>query len=180
MKTTTTNKNRKYFLTTPRIGFSKWSSEDTQLAQQLWGNPQVTEYICAAGTFTEQQITNRLEAELKNQEEFHMQYWPIFHIETDEFIGCCGLRPYNIKKDIYEIGFHLCPEYWGKGLGSEAAKAIINYAFTTLKAKDLFAGHHPQNTASAKMLTKLGFHYTHDENYEATGLNHPSYLYKNA
>lgn len=36
-----------------------------------------------------------------------MQYWPIFLRETDEHVGCCGLRPYDLSKGIYETGFHI-------------------------------------------------------------------------
>lgn len=57
-----------------------------------------------------------------------------------------------------------------------AAQSVILYAFNVLEATALFAGHHPQNTASARMLEKLGFRYTHDELYAPTGLYHPSYL----
>ena len=53
--------------------------------------------------------------------------------------------------------------------------AIIDYAFTVLKAKKLFAGHNPNNIASQKVLSKLGFSYVRDEFYEPTGLFHPSY-----
>lgn len=56
---------------------------------------------------------------------------------------------------------------------------VIRYAFNTLRVNTLFAGHNPQNEASAKMLKKVGFNYTHDEFYEPTGLYHPSYIIKN-
>jgi hypothetical protein len=42
----------------------------------------------------------------------------------------------------------------------------------------LFAGHNPNNEKSGMLLGKLGFEYTHDEFYEPTGLQHPSYLLK--
>ena len=168
---------REYFLTTPRIGFSLWSREDTALARQLWGDHRVTEFLCASGRFSEAEIAGRLEREIQNQIEHQVQYWPVYCLDTAAFAGCCGLRPYDRKQNIYELGFHLRPEYWGRGFGSEAARAVIEYAFDTLKVSDLFAGHHPHNKASAKMLIKLGFHYTGDEYYEATGLDHPSYRY---
>jgi len=40
----------------------------------------------------------------------------------------------------------------------------------------LFAGHHPENHASRRILSKLGFRLTHEEFYPPTGLLHPSYL----
>ena len=54
----------------------------------------------------------------------------------------------------------------------------MEYAFISLKVHALFAGHNPKNSGSRKLLIKLGFKYTHDEFYEPTGLDHPSYLLK--
>lgn len=88
-------------------------------------------------------------------------------------IGCCGLRPYKDRK--YELVFHLRSKFWKQGYAFESATAVIDYAFTVLKVEKLFAGHHPQNIASQKILSQLGFHYIGNEFYEPTGLYHPSY-----
>lgn len=77
----------------------------------------------------------------------------------------------------YQI--YLRNEFWGKGYAKEAADAVIDYAFSVLKAKKLFAGHNPNNIASRKVLNKLGFTYVRDEFYEPTGLFHPSYELEN-
>lgn len=101
----------------------------------------------------------------------------VFELATNDLIGCCGLRPYKINE--YAIGFHLRPEFWRHGYAAEAANAVIEYAFTVLKAEKLFAGHNPNNIKSRKLLEKLGF-YIGDEFYEPTGLYHPSYELKNS
>lgn len=168
---------RAYFLKTDRLGFARWQEGDFDLALSLWGNPEVTKYISANGIFTEEQIQSRLNKEIDNDKLYGVQYWPIFHLETNEHIGCCGLRPYDLEKGIYELGFHLKSQYWGKGYAFEAASAAIRFAFENLKAANLFAGHNPNNAASKKLLEKLGFKYTHDEFYPPTGLKHPSYLF---
>lgn len=163
---------RKFFMQTDRIGFSKWSESDFPFAEMLWGNQDVTKYICASGKFSMQDIENWLNQEIANGETRNIEYWPIFEIAANKFIGCCGLRPY--KENEYEMGVHLLPEFWGQGYASEAA-AVIKYAFTRLRAQKLFAGHNPNNTASQKLLNKLGFIYIGDEFYAPTGLYHPSY-----
>jgi RimJ/RimL family protein N-acetyltransferase len=91
-------------------------------------------------------------------------------------VGCAGLRLYRPDERIYELGFHLRPEYWGRGLAEEAGSAAAAFAFGTLGAKALFAGHHPANAASRRVLAKLGFRFTHEEFYPPTGMMHPSYL----
>lgn len=166
---------RDYFISTERIGFSKWGNTDLDLATLLWGEKDVTNFICATGKFTDEDIKNRLKLEIFNEMNFHIQYWPIFELATGELIGCCGIRPFKSEKHDYEIGFHLRKKYWGKGYAYEAATAAISYSFNTLDADKLYAGHHPQNEASRKLLHKLGFKDVGNNYYEPTGLYHPSY-----
>ena len=167
---------RTFHLTTTRIGFSKWTADDLPLAEQLWGDPEVTRYICASGVFSPEDIAARLAKEIDNAQTYGIQYWPIFELASGELIGCCGLRPYN--ESVFEIGFHLRPKFWRQGFASEAANAAIDYAFSKLHAESLFAGHNPNNIGSKHVLGKLGFQYIRDEFYAPTGLYHPSYELK--
>jgi RimJ/RimL family protein N-acetyltransferase len=127
------------------------------------------------GPFAEKQVRERLEMELARRRQHGVQYWPIFFKHSGEHLGCCGLRPYDPSAGVFELGFQLRAEHWGKGLATEAARAVIDHAFGPLGAGELFAGHHPQNFGSQHVLEKLGFRYTHDELYPATGLQHRSY-----
>ena len=164
-----------YFLRSERIGFRCWSVEDLDLAQRLWGDPEVTRLI--GGPFTDEEVTTRLHREIETEREARVQYWPIFLLTNDQHLGCCGLRPYGDRPagEVLELGFHLRRDAWGFGYAQEAARAVIAHAFDTLRVGSLFAGHNPNNVASKRLLEKLGFHYTHDELYAATGLMHPSY-----
>jgi [ribosomal protein S5]-alanine N-acetyltransferase len=163
-----------YFLQSPRLGFRPWSPGDLPLAEALWGDLEVTRFI--GGPFTPQEIQDRLNAEIDLFSKHKIQYWPIFLLESHEHAGCAGLRPYRPKHRIFELGVHLRPSYWGRGLAEEAARAIIKFAFQNAGAKAIFAGHHPANSASQHLISKLGFRRTHDEFYPPTGLPHPSYL----
>lgn len=157
---------------TRRLAFSVWRQEDIELAESLWGDPKVTRYICASGRFTAQEVRERLTLEIGNQNGRHIQYWPVFEAESGSLIGCCGLR---LAEDGYELGFHLRPAFWGKGYGEEAARSVMEYAFTELETKRLLAGHHPENEASRRLLKKLGFRYVKEEMYPPTGRLHPLY-----
>jgi RimJ/RimL family protein N-acetyltransferase len=86
-----------------------------------------------------------------------------------------GFRPYGKQERVYELGFHFRRAFWGQGLAAEAARAVISYGFGTLGAEALFAGHHPLNEASRRVLLKLGFIYAGTELYQPTGLMHPNY-----
>ena len=156
-----------------RLGFRCWTPEDLPLALALWGDPKVSRLI--GGHFSTEQVTEKLRQEIVWQAALGIQYWPIFLLATDEHVGCAGLRPYQPRGPVHELGFHLRPAFWGQGLAEEAARAVIAFAFQTFGVAGLFAGHHPENSASRRILQKLGFHYTHDDLYPPTGLLHPCY-----
>ena len=56
-----------------------------------------------------------------------------------------------------EFGFILHPDAWGKGIGTEAARAFIDYAFATHPIDAITADVDPRNDASLGLLRKLGF-----------------------
>ena len=163
-----------YFLKSMRLGFRCWSRDDLPLARELWGDIEVTRFF--GGPFSCEEVGQRLEREIIRMNTHGFQYWPIHLLSDNEHVGCCGLRPYRPEGQVHELGFHLRPKYWGRGLALEAARAVIPFAFERIGAKGLSAGHHPGNLASKKVLEKLGFRYTHDEFFEAIGINIPYYL----
>src|SRR6185295_10626446 len=156
----TSSRPIRYFLQTERLGFRPWSEADFELAMGLWEDLQVTRFF--GGPFSREWVQGRLSREIAHWQSYGFQYWPLFLLATGEHVGCCGLKPRKPEERILEIGFHLRPAYWGFGYAAEAARTVIEYAFGTLGASALFAGHGPANEASRRLLTKLGFRYTHD------------------
>jgi RimJ/RimL family protein N-acetyltransferase len=56
-----------------------------------------------------------------------------------------------------DFGYRLAQPFWGKGLATEAASAWLDKAFGELQLDRLVAFSHPNNSASIKVLRKLGF-----------------------
>lgn len=164
----------KYFLTTPRLGFRAWTLDDLPLARKLWTSPEVMRYM--GGPYTEEKVRKRLEREMDCQREHGFQYWPIFLPALDTFVGVCGMRADSPAPDTPAFGYHLLPEFWGQGLAVEAARAAVDHAFGQLGVRQLFAGHHPQNAGSQRVLEKLGFPFWQEIFYPPTGLMHRGYL----
>jgi ribosomal-protein-alanine N-acetyltransferase len=93
-------------------------------------------------------------------------------------IGSIGLHIRDELLDGYahlkqrEIGYVLSKAYWGQGLMSEAVKAMIIYAFETMKLELLTVGHFVGNTKSKRVIEKTHFMY------ETTGTYHSNALDK--
>ena len=162
-----------YFLKSQRLGFRCWQNEDLPLATKLWGDPRVSALL--GGPFTPDQVRERLRLEIERTQDLGFQYWPIFLLDGDCFAGCAGLRQWGDELHVCELGFHLRRDLWGQGLATEAAQAVIEYAFGSLSAEALMAGHHPSNRASRKVLLKLGFVYMGMQLYPPTGVVEPIY-----
>lgn len=154
---------------------SHWTDADSALAESLWGDPQVSRYLCVDGVFTKEGIATRLALEIQNQTLYGVQYWPLFFQKTGDLAGCCGLRPFDSSGCAFEFGIHLRPLYWGHGIATEAGHAALAFARENIGLSEIVAGHHPENRASQKVLQKLGFTYLKDSFYAPTGLMHPAY-----
>ncbi|GLK49766.1 hypothetical protein GCM10017620_27400 [Brevundimonas intermedia] len=59
-----------------------------------------------------------------------------------------------------EIGYILHPDYWGRGLATEALTAVIDHVMTTRDIDAVTADVDPANAASIRLLTGLGFEQT--------------------
>ena len=171
--------NNDSFLSTKRLFFSHWLTQDYDKALKLWGNPNVTRFIANINS-TEKDVKKLLEEEIQNESEHGVQYWPFYSKSSHEFIGCCGLAFYPLIESTYELGCHICEEFWGNRFAEEASIAVIKYAFLYLNAEALFARHNPNNVSSKNILLRLGFKYTGTEYLESTQLYHPAYLLNKA
>ena len=92
--------------------------------------------------------------------------------DTDNFIGWCGLKLVkeltNNQINYYDLGYRLNKNYWGKGFGTEAAKAALDYGFQNMKLKNIFAIADSENIASKNIMQKLGLKYINTFKIENT------------
>jgi len=88
-------------------------------------------------------------------------YFAVCRSNDDYCIGGAGLRrDAGNGKGRFELGYALGRPYWGFGFATEAARALVAYAFDTLKAEHISADRFADNPVSARVLEKLGFRET--------------------
>ena len=127
---------------------------------ELYQNPTITKYIPDAP---------RSRKEAKEEFEWHMHghpknpqlgLWATVHKETGKFIGRCGLLPSTIDgQNEIEVAYTIAQEYWGQGLGTEAAQAILNYGFEKLNLSRLICLPVADNIASQRVAEKIGMRF---------------------
>lgn len=76
--------------------------------------------------------------------------------ETGRLIGNCGLRRSGSTAYQADLGYELAPEEWGNGYASEAARRMLAFGFDELGLHRIWATCLAENTASARVLEKIG------------------------
>ncbi len=92
--------------------------------------------------------------------------WATILKEEGRYIGCCGLRR---DRKVAHLGYYIAQPYWRRGFATEAAKALIDVAFTRLRLMRLLADVDEGNAASRHILQKLGFEYVSREEIPTSG-----------
>jgi RimJ/RimL family protein N-acetyltransferase len=80
----------------------------------------------------------------------------IAHRTDNVAIGTIGVKARPDATGTVEIGYDIVPEYWNRGYATEAAKALIGWAFSQLGVKRVVAECLIDNVASARVLQKAG------------------------
>jgi ribosomal-protein-alanine N-acetyltransferase len=91
-------------------------------------------------------------------------WWAVDIGQEKVFIGWAGLQ-YLPETDETEIAYLLDSSYWGKGLGTEAARAGVQYGFKQLGLDQIVAIVHPENIASQRVAQKAGLVFTNESVY---------------
>jgi ribosomal-protein-alanine N-acetyltransferase len=81
----------------------------------------------------------------------------IDRVSDGAFLGWCGLTRWNPDHRSASLGYCLGDEAWGQGYATEAACALLRWAFGTLDLNRVQAEADTRNVASARVLEKLGF-----------------------
>ncbi len=134
---------------TERLTLKKLGLADKERLVRLIGDIRVSETLIEVPhPYTNEDAEYWLN--IVNSSEFKLSIF-----QNNVLIGGIGLTP---EDDGYcELGYWLGFEYWGKGYATEACIALLNYAKTNTSYKNFKATVNKGNTASSKVLKKVGF-----------------------
>lgn len=145
-----------HILTTKRCVLRETTEADVDAFYRLYAEPSITAYM-------ENLYEDRME-ELQYVRQyrecmyafFGFGIWTVLDRETGEVIGRAGLTVREGEEDV-ELGFVIGVPWQGRGLAEEVCKEILHYGKTVLELYKVQAMAEEENTASLKLLGKLGF-----------------------
>lgn len=90
--------------------------------------------------------------------------WAVIERTTQQLLGHGGLQHFK-QPGAVELGYYLGEPAWGRGVATELGRAALDFGFARLHLPEIVAVVRPENRASQRVLTKLGFAYGHTAHY---------------
>lgn len=133
----------------------------------MWTEPQVRRFLWDDVAIAREQALDVLAATVGDFRERRYGLWGAHLAATGTLVGFVGCRPWPSGEP--ELLYGLLPEWWGRGLATEACEAVLAHVFDTLGHPLVYAATDPPNAASVRVMERLGM--TFDRRTEMHGLD---------
>ncbi len=158
-------------LTTERLTLRQLSIDDQQNIFALRSDGEINKYLDRAPSKTIEDAINFINKVNDNIQKNNSIYWVIILTKRKTFVGTICLFDFSNGKNKCEIGYELSTNFQGQGIMKEATEKVINYAFQTIRLQKIEAFTHNGNRNSIKLLNKLDFIKSVEDDKENPGFN---------
>ena len=144
-------------LRTPRLTLRPLAAPDADALFAVFSDPQVMRYWSTPPWTTPDQAQAFIERDRSGFESGAHLRLGIERTDDGALLGQCtlfGIQPASRRA---EVGYSLGRPHWGRGYVNEALRALLGYGFGQLNLNRVEADIDPRNTASEKVLQRLGF-----------------------
>ena len=150
------------------LRLTKFSEADFAAYLQLVQDEAVMAMITERALSLEEAQADYEKLLLNNSLQPDLGTFKVSNAVDNSFIGLAKLEVEEAASQEAELGYIVCPAYWGQGVGSKIAALLIELAHSQAQLLRLHAIIDPANIASRKILVKNNF--THLEYQDFDGL----------
>lgn len=146
------------YIETPRLLLRTWIVPgDVDDAAEIFTDSEVLRYA-QDRLVAREAVPALLERFLHAEERDGFSLWPVVLKATREVVGDCGLGFIEGTRDV-EISWHFKRSAWGHGYASEAAAAVLDFAFSQAGLTRVYALIDPANERSVAVANRLGMRF---------------------
>ncbi|HKD93653.1 MAG TPA: GNAT family N-acetyltransferase [Gaiellaceae bacterium] len=142
---------------TERLVLRPMVAEDVDALLEIFGDPAVMAAF-REPPLDREQVGRWLERNLEHQREHGFGLFAVCLREDGRLMGDCGLELIEVAgEQVAELGYDFRSDHWNRGYATEAAAAVRDFAFDTLRLPRLVSLIQPGNPASEQVARKTGF-----------------------
>ena len=147
-------------LSTPRLLIRPHRADDWPALYAYVNHPEVLRYR-PDGERTPHDLQAHLQhlVAVQQRQPRTSYHFALILLTEKLLIGWCGLSIKDAAGQIAELGYDLDYHHWGQGYATEAARAVVAFGFTQLQLHRIFGECHPANSASQRVMQKIGLSY---------------------
>lgn len=151
---------------TERLRLRRFNGDDWQGLARFYADDQVMRHMLPGRGLTREQAQERAKSSIHNfnghWDRRGYGVWAVTDRNGGRLLGQCGLR-WIPEAEQTELLYLFNKTVWGRGLATEAGRAVLGYAFDTAQLPAVIALTAPENRNSQRVLTKLGFAYAGEQ-----------------
>ena len=150
-----------FTIETERLTLHPATFDDVDGLHALWVDPDVRRYLWDDTVIPRELAASVIDASMATFAESGFGQFVLREHSSPRdapIIGFAGLRTFGAASE-KELMYGLWPARWGTGLATEAARAVLRHAFESTAERVLWAGADPPNSASFRVMERLGMAY---------------------
>ena len=150
---------------TARLRLRPLEAADTEELHRLWIDPDIRRYLWDDESVPIKRVIAIIEESSAQFQETGLGIWGVFLGSDDRLIGFCGYWPFREPPEL-QLLYGIAPELWGKGLATEAARAMIDHGIER-GLKRIAASADAPNLASIRVMEKASMVHEKTVNHGA-------------
>jgi RimJ/RimL family protein N-acetyltransferase len=148
-----------FVLETARLRLRRFTLDDVDDMYRINCDPEVVRYTHDGGTLTREEVERRIREDVLGDYRKHgYGRWAVIHKPDGKVIGFAGLKYLDELKET-DLGYRFARTYWGMGIATEAAQAVVDFGFRQLDMGRIIGLTLPENRASIRVLEKVGMKF---------------------
>lgn len=167
-------------LYTARLRLRKLRMDDLEdYYHRLGGSREVTRYMLFQPHKDIAESAASIEKNLRRYAAGRHYHWAIAARDTDSLMGVITLLRIDEETGTCSFAYMLGKDFWGRGYGTEALKAVLDFGFSQLELERIEADHMAENAASGAVMRKVGMTWQGMEpaKYEKNGRTYDAVCY---
>ncbi|MFJ7753752.1 GNAT family N-acetyltransferase [Peribacillus muralis] len=144
---------------TKRLIMRKINMEDAEDMFAYTSNPEVSRFVTWEAHRSMSDTKDFIQLVLQNYEDKKIAPWGIEHKESGKLIGTIDFVSWLVNHHLAEMGYVLAPEYWGRGLMTEAVRKFVAFGFENMNLVRIQARCFVENLGSERVMQKAGMSF---------------------